>query len=94
MPSSARDDWSATSMCLHRMKRAAGRSLTFISAVRPAAILAKDLDIELLVKQTEGYVGADIEALVREAKMAAMRDFITRMGTLGTSRNGRKRSGV
>ena len=46
-----------------------------------AAILAEDLDIELLVNQTEGYVGADIEALVREAKMSAMRDFITRMGT-------------
>ncbi len=44
-------------------------------------ILAKDVDIDVLVKQTEGYVGADIEALVREAKMAAMRDFIIQMGT-------------
>jgi len=44
-------------------------------------ILAKDVDIGLLVKKTEGYVGADIEALVREAKMAAMRDFILEMGT-------------
>ncbi len=44
-------------------------------------ILAKDVDIEALVKETEGYVGADIEALVREAKMAAMRDFIIMMGT-------------
>ena len=44
-------------------------------------ILAKDVDIEALVKKTEGYVGADIEALVREAKMAAMRDFIILMGT-------------
>jgi transitional endoplasmic reticulum ATPase len=43
-------------------------------------ILAKDVDVEALVKQTEGYVGADIEALVREAKMAAMRDFIVQMG--------------
>jgi len=43
-------------------------------------ILAKDVDIDALVKQTEGYVGADIEALVREAKMAAMRDFIITMG--------------
>jgi transitional endoplasmic reticulum ATPase len=43
-------------------------------------ILAKDVDAEALVKQTEGYVGADIEALVREAKMAAMRDFIVEMG--------------
>jgi transitional endoplasmic reticulum ATPase len=44
-------------------------------------ILAKEVDIDSLVKQTEGYVGADIEALVREAKMAAMRDFIILMGT-------------
>jgi transitional endoplasmic reticulum ATPase len=44
-------------------------------------ILAKDVDVDALVKKTEGYVGADIEALVREAKMAAMRDFIVQMGT-------------
>ncbi len=44
-------------------------------------ILSKDIDIEALVKKTQGYVGADIEALVREAKMAAMRDFIILMGT-------------
>jgi transitional endoplasmic reticulum ATPase len=43
-------------------------------------LLAKDLDVDALVKKTEGYVGADIEALVREAKMAAMRDFIVQMG--------------
>jgi transitional endoplasmic reticulum ATPase len=43
-------------------------------------ILAKDVDIDALVRETEGYVGADIEALVREAKMAAMRDFIVLMG--------------
>jgi transitional endoplasmic reticulum ATPase len=42
-------------------------------------ILAQDVDIGTLVRQTEGYVGADIEALVREAKMAAMRDFIIQM---------------
>jgi len=45
------------------------------------SILAKDVDAAALVKQTEGYVGADIEALVREAKMAAMRDFIVTMGS-------------
>jgi transitional endoplasmic reticulum ATPase len=44
-------------------------------------ILAKDVEIEVLIEKTEGYVGADIEALVREAKMAAMRDFIILMGT-------------
>ena len=42
-------------------------------------IIAKDVDIDALVEQTEGYVGADIEALIREAKMAAMRDFIVQM---------------
>jgi transitional endoplasmic reticulum ATPase len=43
------------------------------------SILAKDVDVDDLVKQTEGYVGADIEALVREAKMGAMREFIRAM---------------
>jgi transitional endoplasmic reticulum ATPase len=46
-------------------------------------ILAKDVDIDALVKQTEGYVGADIESLVRQAKMAAMREFIVLMGDRG-----------
>ena len=44
-----------------------------------SSILAKGVDIDELVKKTEGYVGADIEAVVREAKMAAMRDFIIQM---------------
>jgi transitional endoplasmic reticulum ATPase len=44
-------------------------------------ILAKDVDIDTLVKKTDGYVGADIESLVREAKMAAMREFILLMST-------------
>jgi len=52
------------------------------------SFLAKDVDIDALVKQTEGYVGADVEALVREAKMAAMRDFIVQMG--GRSEQERK----
>jgi transitional endoplasmic reticulum ATPase len=42
-------------------------------------ILAEDVDVDVLVKQTDGYVGADIEALVREAKMEAMRNFIIQM---------------
>ncbi|MEI7857118.1 MAG: CDC48 family AAA ATPase, partial [Methanomicrobiales archaeon] len=46
-------------------------------------ILAKDVDIAVLVKKTDGYVGADIESLVREAKMAAMREFIILMGNRG-----------
>jgi len=52
------------------------------------SFLAKDVEIDALVKQTEGYVGADVEALVREAKMAAMRDFIVQMG--GRSEQERK----
>jgi transitional endoplasmic reticulum ATPase len=36
----------------------------------------KDVDIEKIIEQTEGYVGADIESLVREAAMLALRDNI------------------
>ena len=35
--------------------------------------LAKDVDLEELNKLTEGFVGADVEALVREASMNALR---------------------
>jgi transitional endoplasmic reticulum ATPase len=38
--------------------------------------LADDVDLERLAGETEGFVGADIEALVREASMAASREFI------------------
>jgi transitional endoplasmic reticulum ATPase len=46
-------------------------------------ILAKDVDIDSLVKKSDGYSGADIEALVREAKMGAMREFILAMADKG-----------
>ena len=36
--------------------------------------LAKDVKVDELVKQTEGYVGADIEAVCREAAMLALRE--------------------
>ncbi len=36
--------------------------------------LAKDVNLHELVKETEGFSGADIEALVREAGMTAMRE--------------------
>ncbi len=39
--------------------------------------LAKDVSLESLVKATEGFVGADVEALVREAAMSALRRDIT-----------------
>uniref|UniRef100_UPI0026053678 AAA family ATPase n=1 Tax=Thermococcus sp. TaxID=35749 RepID=UPI0026053678 len=35
--------------------------------------LAEDVNLEELAKRTEGYTGADIEAVVREAAMLAMR---------------------
>ena len=34
------------------------------------------MDLDWLARETEGFVGADIEALVREATMAATREFI------------------
>ena len=43
-------------------------------------VLAKDIDLDSLVAETKGFVGADIEALVREAKLYAIRDFISKMG--------------
>ncbi|WP_405305876.1 CDC48 family AAA ATPase [Methanobrevibacter sp.] len=36
--------------------------------------LAKDVDLKKLAKNTEGYVGADIEAVCREAAMLALRN--------------------
>jgi len=38
--------------------------------------LADDVDISELAKQTEGYSGADIESICREAAMLALREFI------------------
>ncbi|ERH02165.1 MAG: AAA family ATPase, CDC48 subfamily [Halonotius sp. J07HN6] len=38
--------------------------------------LADDVDLDQLARKTEGYVGADIEAVCREASMAASREFI------------------
>ncbi|WP_254841235.1 CDC48 family AAA ATPase [Natronomonas marina] len=38
--------------------------------------LADDVDLEELARKTDGYVGADLEAVCREASMAATREFI------------------
>ncbi|WP_134670015.1 CDC48 family AAA ATPase [Halorussus marinus] len=38
--------------------------------------VADDVDLDRLAAETEGYVGADIEAVAREASMAASREFI------------------
>jgi len=42
-------------------------------------MMASDVGIDDLVARSDGYVGADIEAVVREAKLAAMREFIAAM---------------
>ncbi|WP_435333196.1 CDC48 family AAA ATPase [Haloarchaeobius sp. TZWWS8] len=38
--------------------------------------LADDVDLQWLAQQTEGYVGADVQAVCREASLAATREFI------------------
>ncbi len=38
--------------------------------------LADDVDLDALASRTNGYVGADVEAVCREASMAASREFI------------------
>ncbi|MDZ5809968.1 AAA family ATPase [Halorubrum sp. AD140] len=38
--------------------------------------LADDVDVDALVDRTEGYVGADIEAVCREAAAAAVREYV------------------
>lgn len=38
--------------------------------------LADDVKLDKLAKNTEGYVGADIEAVCREAAMLTLRDNI------------------
>ena len=38
--------------------------------------LADDVDLETLARKTDGYVGADIEAVIREASMNASREFV------------------
>jgi transitional endoplasmic reticulum ATPase len=54
--------------------------------------LADDVDLDRLARKTDGYVGADIEALCREASMAASREFIESVdpedieGTIGNVR--------
>lgn len=41
--------------------------------------LADDVDLDYLAGKTDGYVGADIEAVCREASMAATREFVNRV---------------
>ena len=39
--------------------------------------IGADVDVDVLAERTEGYVGADICAIVKEAVMSALREFIT-----------------
>jgi transitional endoplasmic reticulum ATPase len=48
--------------------------------------LADDVDLADLARQTEGQVGADIEAVCREAAMAAVREYV-RSTTKGSAAN-------
>ncbi len=58
----------------------AGRQQIFVVYLREVEdMLAEDVDVCALVKATNGFVGADIEALVREAKMTAIREFVKAM---------------
>jgi transitional endoplasmic reticulum ATPase len=62
----------------------AGRKKIFEVYLRnTGALLASDVDVDRLVAGTENYVGADIEALVRQAKLQAMREFISVMAGKG-----------
>jgi transitional endoplasmic reticulum ATPase len=54
-------------------------------------ILSPEISLDGLVIRTDGYVGADIEALVREAKLAAMREII---GGLAAMNDAERREAV
>lgn len=54
-----------------------GRKKIFEVYLKDAdTLLTNDITIDELVAKTEGFVGADIEALIREAKLAALREFV------------------
>ncbi|ABM80172.1 ATPases of AAA+ class, SpoVK, putative cell division [Hyperthermus butylicus DSM 5456] len=42
--------------------------------------LAEDVDLELIAEKTEGYTGADLEAVCREAAMIALRETFKKTG--------------
>ena len=57
-----------------------GRKQIFEVYLREVSgLLADDVKVDALVKATDGFVGADVEALVREAKMTAIREFVKAM---------------
>ncbi|MGM0604545.1 MAG: hypothetical protein ACQETB_02610 [Halobacteriota archaeon] len=42
--------------------------------------LADDVDFEALVDRTDGFVGADVEAICRDAAQIAVREYVHRDG--------------
>ena len=59
---------------------AEGRKQIFEVYLREVSdLLAEDVKVDALVEATDGFVGADVEALVREAKMTAIREFVKAM---------------
>ncbi|MEM1844019.1 MAG: AAA family ATPase, partial [Desulfurococcaceae archaeon] len=48
--------------------------------------LAEDVDLQELAKRTEGYTGADIAAVCKEAAMLALRETFARSGSLQVTR--------
>jgi len=42
--------------------------------------LATDIDLDILAEKTDDYVGADIEAVCREASMLAIREYVKMSG--------------
>jgi len=42
--------------------------------------LAADVNLEILAEKAENYVGADIQAVCREASMLAIREYVNKVG--------------
>lgn len=58
------------------MLREGGKKIFDVYLTNSEELLTGDIVIDDLVALADGFVGADIETLVREAKLAAMREFI------------------
>ena len=54
--------------------------------------LAKDVKVDALVQRTEGFVGADLERLCRQAALFAIRELVEPAGTTVLDRQERRRS--
>ncbi|MEE8402445.1 MAG: CDC48 family AAA ATPase [Candidatus Hydrothermarchaeaceae archaeon] len=58
-----------------------GKARLEISKVHTKTMpLGKDVNLDAIIKETSGYVGADIEALCREAAMIAIRETLYKNG--------------